>query len=212
MIRIFLADDHPVVRHGIARLLEEHRDLKVVGQASHGRQVLQAEGKDGWDLLLLDLSLPRVNGLEVLRRMRVEAPNVRVIILSALPEAHYGPRVLEEGAAAFLSKSAAPVDIIRTIRAVARGDYVATAPTAAQPADGREKAPHERLSAREYQVFMLIVEGRSSSEIAAELNIVPSTVSNHLAKVKERLGASSIADIVTYAHRVGLATAAPNAS
>lgn len=205
MIRIFLADDHPVVRHGMKRLLEEAGDMRVIGQAAHGRAVLQAEKQDEWDILLLDLSLPRVNGLEVLRRLHAERPSLKVIILSALPEAHYAPQALREGAAAFLSKAASPLELIRTIRAVARGEPVPSNVPAA-PTDDGDKAPHERLSAREYQVFMLIVDGRSSSEIAAELNIVASTVSNHLARVKERLGCSSVAEIVSYAHRVGLAS------
>jgi DNA-binding NarL/FixJ family response regulator len=107
-----------------------------------------------------------------------------------------------------VSKSASPVELIRTIRAVHRGEYKVPTAISERVSGAKDGAPHERLTAREYQVFMLVVEGKTGSEIAAELDIVQSTVSNHLARVKERLGASSIADIISYAHRVGLATTA----
>ncbi|MBT9557388.1 MAG: response regulator transcription factor [Myxococcales bacterium] len=208
MIRIFLADDHPVVRHGMRRIIEEQSDMRVVGEATNGRQVLQAEGQSSWDVLLLDLSLPRVNGVEVLRRLREESPTFQVIVVSALPEEHHAARVIAEGAAAFVSKNASPVELIRTIRAVYRGEYKVPLAVTERILGDKDGAPHERLTAREYQVFMLVVEGKTGSEIAAELDIVQSTVSNHLSRVKERLGATSIADIISYAHRVGLATTA----
>ena len=108
MIRIFIADDHAIVRHGLRQLIDAQIDMRVVGEAQDGRQVLLAAGKESWDLLLLDLSLPRVNGLEVLRRLHAELPALRIVALSMYPEEQYGSRVLHEGAAAYVSKQQPP--------------------------------------------------------------------------------------------------------
>ena len=203
-IRVFLADDHALVRVGLRQLLEREPDIAVVGEADDGRRVLLAEGKDRWDVLVLDVSLPKVGGIEVLRRLRAEHPRLKVVMLSMYPEDQYAERMLAQGAAAYLSKDRPPAQIVRAIRAVAAGrDWSGTALqlVSAEP-DGRP--PHARLSAREYQVFTLLFQGSTVTEIAAELDLRTSTVSNHVAHIKDKLGAHSIADIVGYAHRAGL--------
>ncbi len=201
-VRVFLADDHGVVRVGLRKLIEAEPDLTVVGEAENGRQVLVADGKDAWDVVVLDLSLPRVGGIEVLRRLRAEHPRVRIVVLSMYPEDEYAPRLLGEGAAAYLSKDRPPEEVLAAIRAVHAGRSFPTGPAARAADDG--KRAHARLSAREYQVFTLLFQGRTVSEIAAELDLRVSTVSNHVAHVKEKLGARTVADIVAYAHRAGL--------
>lgn len=214
MIRIFLADDHAIVRHGLRRLIEDQPDMQVLGEASDGRQVLLAEGKDAWDILVLDLSLPRVSGIEVLRRLRTEAPRLRIVILSMYPETQYALRMLREGAAAYLSKSHDPSEMLDALRTVASGKtYVRPALAAEMKLEAGNRSegdlpPHQNLSAREYQIFTLIFQGRTVTEIAAELDISQSTVSNHVARIREKLGARSIAEIVNYAHRAGLVGAA----
>lgn len=208
MIRIFLADDHPIVRQGLRKLLEQQPDLQVVGEASDGRQVLLAEGRASWDVLVLDLSLPRVSGTEVLRRLRQELPRLHIVVLSMYPEDQYGPRMIDEGAAAYLSKELPPEELLKAVRTVAAGGTYRSPGVAEPLRPGRHgeaaKLPHRNLSAREHQVFTLLFQGRTVSEIAAELDLSVSTVSNHVAKIKEKLGARSVVEIVTYAHRVGL--------
>ncbi len=207
MIRIFIADDHAIVRHGLRQLIDAQIDMRVVGEARDGRQVLLAEGKEDWDLLLLDLSLPKVNGLEVLRRLHQELPALRIVALSMYPEEQYAARVLHEGACAYVSKQQPPEELLSALRTVLRGGkYVSS--TAAErinePAGHAALSPHEKLSAREYQIFTLILQNRTPSEIAAELNLSLSTVSNHLAHVKDKLGVRTLGEIISYGHRTGL--------
>ncbi|MBK8256963.1 MAG: response regulator transcription factor [Polyangiaceae bacterium] len=208
MIRIFIADDHPIVRKGIRDLIEQDPELCIVGEASDGRATLNAPGRENWDLLILDLSLPKVSGTEVLRRLREELPNLRIVILSMYPEDQYGLRLVQLGASAYLSKELDPVELLRAIRVVAAGGTYLTRNIAEQMRRGSsappESPPHASLSAREHQVFTLLFQGRGVSDIAAELNLSVSTVSNHVAKVKEKLNAKTIGEIVAYAHRAGL--------
>lgn len=208
MIRVFLADDHAVVLAGLRQLISATDDMRVVGTASDGRQVLlEAEAGGEWDVLVLDLSLPRVSGMEVLRRLRSLRPSLPIVILSMYPEDQYAIRLMREGASAYLSKERPPEDLLAAVRRVAAGGTYLTASQAAQIVSARQEAerpPHARLSAREHQVFVLIINGRVVSEIAAELNLSLSTVSTHLARIREKLGVRSVADIVSYAHRAGL--------
>lgn len=207
MIRVFLADDHAIVRHGLRKLIEQEGDMQVVGEAADGRAVLLAPGKESWDLLVLDLSLPKVGGVEVLRRLRAELPRLRVIVLSMYPEEQYGLRLVKEGAAAYLSKEMDSAALIRAMRLVAAGGTYLSEGLAQQmrtSGPSSAAAPHTSLTAREHQVFTLVFQGRTVSDIAAELDLSVSTVSNHVARIKEKLGARSIADIVSYAHRAGL--------
>lgn len=200
MISVFIADDHAFVRVGIRQVLETAGGIQVVGEASNGRQVLQAARDAAWDVLLLDLSLPGVNGSEVLHRVRALRPQLPVIILSMYPEAHHAPALLAAGAAAYISKDRPAADLVDAIRRVAAAEP--PAPPAALP-----DAPHLSLTAREHQVFLLLVQGLLVAEIAAELDLHSSTVSNHAAHVRAKLGARTLADIIHYAHRHGLVPA-----
>lgn len=208
MIRVFLADDHAVVRAGLERVIAATPDMAVVGTAADGRQVLlAAEQGAAWDVLILDLSLPRVSGMEVLRRLRALRSSLPILILSMYPEDQYAMRLMREGASAYLSKEQPIEELLNAIRRLASGGTYLTATQTAQlvkgPEEG-ERPAHARLSAREHQVFVLIINGRTVSEIAAELNLGASTVSTHLARIKDKLGARSVADVVSYAHRAGL--------
>lgn len=201
MISVFIADDHAVVRAGIRQVLEAAGDMVVAGEASNGRQVVEAAVGATWDVLLLDLSLPRINGPEVLRRVRQINPTMPVVVLSMYPEAHYGPSLIAAGAFAYVSKERPTGELVEVIRAAAGGKprrYVKRR----NPSDA--SAPHDTLTAREHQIFMLLVQGSAVTEIAAELDLSSSTVSNHFAKIREKLSARTLADIIHYAHRHGL--------
>lgn len=203
MIRVFIADDHPVVRNGLRTMLRGAQGLRYVGEASDGRQVLEALERVEADVLILDLSLPRVSGLEVLRRVAREKPKLKILVLSMYAEAQYAGPTRELGAAGYLSKDRSLEDVEHAIRLLAKGEGLPAEMRHEQPLVA-SRPPHELLSAREYQVFFLLLQGRNNADIAAELDLVASTVSNHTTSIKNKLGVHTIAEIVSYAHRMKL--------
>lgn len=204
MIRIILADDHAIVRGGLRKLLAESGDFDVVGEAADGRQALQLalNPRVAWDVLVLDLSLPRVGGIEVLRRVREARPDARVVVLSMYPEEQYATQMARAGAAAYVSKSMAPETLLDALRTVAATGSWRNAAEA--DAGAGDALPHRSLSSRELQVFNLIIEGHAVTDIAAQLDLHASTVSTHMRAIKTKLDAPTVADIVRYAHRVGI--------
>jgi two-component system invasion response regulator UvrY len=208
MIRVFLADDHAIVRDGLRRLLIETPGMEVAGESATGRGVLDQLGRGVLcDVLVLDLSLEDMGGVEVLRQVRERAPKLPVIVLSMYPEAQYAVRILRMGAAAYLSKGRSSQELVEAIRTVAQGRRYVTAEAAdalvtAGAATGGPA--HERLSEREHQVFLLVAEGLSPGDIAAQLNLAPSTVSSHLIHIREKLGMRTNGEVVQYAFRAGL--------
>jgi DNA-binding NarL/FixJ family response regulator len=198
MTRVFIADDHAIMRCGIKQVLRDLGGFDVVGEADDGRAVLSAPDIDRWDVLVLDLSLPKVTGPEVLRRIKARRPELPIVVLSMYPEDQYSRRLLAAGAAAYLSKERPPADLVAAVRAAARGER--------QPAAEAATAPHASLTKREHQILMLLVEGHAVADIAAELDVHSCTVSNHLAKIRQKLGVGSVADIVRYALSAGLAS------
>jgi two-component system, NarL family, invasion response regulator UvrY len=209
VIRVLLADDHEIVLAGIARLIAESGDLEVAGTATDGRRALQMALREGlaWDVLVLDLSLPRVAGAEVLRRVKAERPEARVIVLSMYPEEQYAPHLLESGADAYVSKASPPDRLLEAIRTVAGGARWTSPTLSKRLQEMRSDAstlPHRRFTSREHQVFTLIIEGLRVTDIAAQLDLTTGTVSNYVTAIKGKLDAQSLADILKYAHRVGL--------
>jgi DNA-binding NarL/FixJ family response regulator len=204
MIRVYIAEDHAIVRRGLRQILESSGAFEVVGEATTGREVLNATNKETWDVLLLDLSMPFVSGGEVLKRVLAERPTLAVVILSMYPADQYAERLLTDGARAYLSKDCSPEDVIAAVERAVRGDaYIVPSQDPRHRTRSSER-PHLTLTSREHQVFTLIVQGESVTEIAAELNLHVSTVSNHLTTIKNKLGVRSVADIVHYAHRIKL--------
>jgi DNA-binding NarL/FixJ family response regulator len=197
-LRVFLVDDHDVVRAGLRALLSAEPDLEVVGESGDGGAALRSHELRSADVLVLDLSLPRIDGTEVLRRVHRVQPELPVVVLSMYPEEPFASRAIAAGAAAYVHKSAPSSALIEAIRTAARG----TPQPVRAPAPAA--LPHEKLTPREFQVFVLLIRGRSVSEIAAELDLTMPTVSTHLGRVREKLGARTNGDVVAYAHRAGL--------
>lgn len=207
MIRVFIADDHAIVRHGLRELISSTADMKVVGEATDGRQLLNLAPDLDCDVVILDLSLPKVNGPEVLKRLKQVRPTLAILVLTMYPEDQYAVALLRSGASAYLCKDRPSTELLEAIRRVAAGGTYFTETIAqrflASNTD-ENRPPHAALTAREHQVFTLVIQGRTGAEIAAELDLTAGTVSNHVAKIKEKLGAHSLAEIVRYAYRAGL--------
>ncbi len=203
MIRVMLADDHPIFREGLAALIEAADDMTVVATVDDGLRALRVAEEVAWDVAVLDVSMPKLSGIEVLRRLVKSFPERQVVMLSQFPESQFAARLTREGAAAYVPKSARPQLLLEAIREAAAGRRPAAAGTLAGEV-ATPAAPHETLTPREHQVFTLIASGRGVMEVAAELDLAQSTVSNHLANVKDKLGVSTVGEIVAYAHRVGL--------
>lgn len=208
MIRVLIVDDHPIFRRGLASLLAGADGITVVAEADDGIGALRIAQEVPWDVALLDVSMPTLNGIEVLRRLSKSFPTRRIVMLSQFPIDQFAARVRREGAAGYISKSDPPELLLEAVRRVAAGLPI-SAETDARPGDrapADARMPHERLTPREHQVFTLVARGRSVTEVAAELNVAVSTVSNHVMNIKEKLGTSTLGAIVAYAHRVGLIT------
>ena len=207
MIRVFVVDDHAVVREGIKRIVQSAPDMMLMGEAGEGGEVLARAESEVWDVLLLDLSLPDRSGLDVLTRMKALRPQTKVVVLTMHAEDQYAVRVLRAGADGYLTKGRSSQELLDAIRAVAtEGKYI-TARLAELLLSGRasgEAAPHEALSDREMEVLLLIGRGMTPSAVADALEVKPSTVSTHLRAIKDKLGAGSLGDLVQYAVRAGL--------
>jgi DNA-binding NarL/FixJ family response regulator len=203
MIRVFVADDHAVVRRGLVQILTETPDMVVAGEASTGREVLQAVRKHDYDVLVLDIAMPEGGGLEVLQQLQTLKPDLRVLILSMYPEKQYAVRALKTGAAGYLTKESVPDELIAAIRKVARGGKYVSQSLAEQLASELrgevEKEPHQTLSDREFQVMILLAAGKSITDVAEELSLSVKTVSTYRTRILEKLNLKSTAEIIRYA-------------
>lgn len=203
MIRVLVADDHPIVREGLKQILSDTSDILVVGEAESGQAVLNSTSKHHYDIVLLDISMPGRDGLEVLRELKQHKPKLPVLILSMYPEEHYAVRVLRGGASGYLTKSSAPDELISAIRKVASGrKYISStlAERLTYELDrDADKPVHEILSDREYQVMFMIATGKSVKEIGEELNLSVKTVSTYRARILAKLNMKNNAEIVLYA-------------
>lgn len=207
-IRVIVADDHTMLRDGLRRVLGDQEDMALVAEAENLERLLACLAETPADVVLLDLSMPGAGGAELLAAVRGAAPGVRVVILTMYPEDQLALHLLGQGASAYLSKTRTPREILTAIRRAAAGEPYLTDTLAEMTGlDGPREStrlPHERLSVREYQVFILTLQGRTPTEIAAELEVGQSTVSTYLAGVRQKLGVTTSLEIVLYGHRVGL--------
>lgn len=208
MIRLFIADDHPVVRAGLRGIVDGEPDFEVVGEAYDGGDMLARIGRTPAEVLLLDVSMPGPGFLEVLRGLRQDHPRVAVLVLSVHPEDQYAVRALRAGAAGYLTKDHSPEELVAAIRKVHRGGKYVSPSLAERLAVGLEigasDSPHEQLSNREYDVLCLLGSGRTVKEIASRLALSPKTVSTYRARVLEKMKLATNADLVRYAAQHGL--------
>ena len=205
MIRVVVADDHQILREGLRQLLQAGGDLAVVGEAADGHAVMEQVRALEFDVLLLDMSMPGKSGIELIHQVKAEKPRLRILVLSMHEEHQYAVRAIRAGASGYLTKESATAQLVAAIRKVAGGGAFISAEVAerlAQEAMPRAEGPrHSTLSDREYQVFRLLVGGRSVSDIAADLHLSAKTVSTHKARLMEKLGVDNNADLVHYAVR-----------
>ena len=203
MIRILIADDHAVVRRGLKDIIAETSDMALVAEADSGTEALRAIATHECDVIVLDIALSDINGLEVLKQIRQTHPNARVLILSVYPEAKYAERAMRSGAAGYLTKDRAPEELLEAIRkAHSGGKYVSEtfAETLATLLSGEaERLPHESLSDREYEAMCLLAKGLALTEIAAQLGLSDKTISSYRARILEKLNLKNTTEIVRYA-------------
>jgi two-component system, NarL family, invasion response regulator UvrY len=202
LIRILVVDDHSIVREGARKIIASTSDLEVADECSDGREALQMILERDYDVILLDIALPSMNGLDVLREVKAKKPNLPVLILSMYPERHYASRVLKEGAAGYVAKESLPAELLIAIRKVARGKkYISQslAEKLAYSLSEDSKLPHECLSNKEYQVFKMIVKGRTTKEIAIEFSLAYSTVSTYRSRIFEKMKMKTTGELIRYA-------------
>lgn len=203
MIRVLIADDHTLFREGLKKIIAGTSDITVAGEASNGNEVLKKIGEQKFDVLVLDIAMPGKDGMEVLKEVRMRQGSLPVLMLSMFPEEQYATRVLRAGAFGYLTKESASDVLITAVRKAAKGErYVS--PSLAERlvsdlSENRQKAPHERLSDREYQIMCLIASGKRMKEIAHHLSLSPTTVSTYRTRIMEKMEMRSNADLVLYA-------------
>ena len=202
MIRILVADDHPIVRKGLKQIIEETSDIIVEDEAGDGYEVLEKIQKNNFDIVLLDISMPGKNGLDVLKQIKTIKSNLHVLILSMHPEEQYAIRVLKAGASGYLTKESAPEELVKAIRKVAnRGKYVSSSLAEKLVFDlsTGNKMAHETLSDREFQVMCMIASGKTVSEVADELSLSVKTVSTYRARILDKMRLKNNAELTRYA-------------
>ncbi|HEV7136236.1 MAG TPA: response regulator transcription factor [Steroidobacteraceae bacterium] len=208
MIRILLVDDHAVVRTGFRLLLQARADIVVAGEAESGEAACQRYVELSPDVVVMDIAMPGMGGIEALRRIRARDPRARVLALSAHDDPMHARRALREGALGFLSKRSAPEALLEAVAAVGSGQRYIDPRVAQRLAlddiDGAESSPVKRLSEREFDVFIRLARGASVQRIADELRLSASTVGTHLYNVKQKLGASNQSELTLIAIRHGL--------
>ena len=208
-IRIFIADDHPIVRQGLRRIVEADPGMVIAGEAENGAALLDALNATAADLVLLDVSMPGGLFLETLRELRAKHPSIRVLALSVSPEDEWAVRALRAGASGYLTKDHSPDQLLEAIRRVYRGGKYVSPTLAEQLAThldggGGQRAPHELLSDREFEVMRRLGSGLTISQIASELDLSAKTVSTYRARILEKMAVATNADLVRYAARYGL--------
>jgi len=210
MIRILVADDHSVVRKGIMQIVEDCPGMEVTGEAATGEAALELVRSHTFDIAILDITMPGRGGLDVLRELKAECANLKVIVLSVSPEEQYAIRSLRDGASAYLTKASPPEELILAIQTVAAGKKYITPSVADRLAsyveDSSQRPLHEFLSDREMQVMVLIGSGKQVSDISKELSLSVKTVSTYRARILLKMGMETNAQLIRYALQHGLAT------
>ena len=205
VIEVLIVDDHAIVRQGLKQIVSETQDIVVTGEAENGAAALRLLREKPFAMVLLDISMPDRNGIDVLKQIRGEFPKLAVIMLTMHGEDEFGVRALKAGASGYLTKQSAPSELVNAIRQVASGHKYINAALAEELArhvsQGGDRPPHENLSDREFQTLCLIASGKSLSQVAAELCLSPKTVSVYRARLLEKLNLKNNAELTHYAIR-----------
>lgn len=208
MIRILIADDHAVVRRGVKQIIGETRDMAVADECGNGQELLDKIGNRNHDLILLDISMPGRNGLEILKQIKCLSPDIPVLILSMHPEEQYAIRALRAGACGYLTKDSAPDELLAAIRKVSRGaKYVSSSLSETLVlalAGNGVKSLHETLSDREYQILCLIASGKTVKGIADDLCLSNKTISTYRSRILQKMSLNNNAEMTSYAIKNGL--------
>lgn len=210
--RVLIADDHAIVRAGVRLLLESQPDIQVVGEAVDGRQAVEMARQLQPDLVLMDVAMPVMNGLEATQRIKEALPQIQVLVLTMHEDERYFFQILQAGASGYVVKGASPADLLSAVRAVARGQAYLYPSVAKQLLDdylkrvesGEEQDSYDGLSDREREVLRLIAEGKTSRAIAEDLVLSVNTVERHRANIMGKLNLHSRAELIKYAIRKGL--------
>ena len=197
MTRIVLADDHKIVRDGLKRILAS-TDLQVAAEAGDGDELLKLIKAADYDIAVVDMSMPGLSGLALIKRLKAERPKLRILVLSMHGESQYAARALKAGASGYLNKDSAAEQLVGALRKVAAGG-VHIGEAAAASLVAAEKSPHEALSDREFEVLRLLVDGLGPTEIGERLHLSVKTVSTHKTRILEKLNLGSTAELVRYA-------------
>jgi two-component system, NarL family, invasion response regulator UvrY len=202
-IRILIADDHPIVRAGFKQVISDTQDITVADEAKNGEEVMNLIRKNDYDIVLLDISMPGKNGLEVLKDLKVEKPKLPVMILSIYPEEQYAVRALRAGASGYMTKASAPNELIVAIRKISQGGKYISSSLAEKLTDylseDISKPLHEKLSDREYQVMLMIASGKTVTNIADQLCLSVKTISTYRSHIIEKMKLKNNAEITLYA-------------
>jgi len=208
VLKILIADDHAIVREGLKQILAETADMVVAGEATNGQEVLELVREKDFDLVLLDLAMPEKDGLDTLKELRLEKPNLPVLVLSIYPEEQYAVRVLKAGAFGYLTKESAPDDLIAAIRKVSqKGKYVSQSlgeKLASYLTADPDQPAHELLSDREYRVMLMIASGKTVTEIAEAIFLSVKTISTYRVRALRKMGMKNNAEFAYYAIKHGL--------
>jgi DNA-binding NarL/FixJ family response regulator len=215
MIKVLIADDHAILRAGLKHILAEYADIEVAGEAANGHEVLaRVQEACDWSVILLDMSMPGKSGIELIKQLKLVVPKLPILILSMHKEDVYAVRALKAGASGYLCKDNADDQLVPALRKVAGGGLYISPTVAEKLAVGvlhghtGDVPAHTRLSDREYQIFQMIANGESISDIANSLNLSVKTVSTHKTHILEKMGCANVAELIRYAIRHELVTGA----
>ena len=209
MIRVLIADDHAIVRGGIRRMLEDHKDIQIVGEGGDGQEAIQKVLETDPDVILLDISMPGMDGLDVTKQLKAIDPKVRILILTMHAEEQYAPRLMKAGAMGYVTKHAVPEDLVKAIHAVHSGRRFIS-PTLAESmawrylGDKADLTPVECLSDRELQVLCLLARGNTNREIAESLHLSVKTIDTYRSHVLGKLNLRNSAELTLFAVQNGL--------
>ncbi len=210
MIRVFIAEDHAMMREGIRKIIDAYPGMETIGEAADGVETIERLGKMACDLLLMDMTMPRIGGVDLIRRVKQLFPKLPILVMSMHDAGTIVAAAIKAGANGYITKNAEPARFSTIIRSVAAGgEYIE--PHIAKRAfieGGSEQQPHETLTERENQIMCMIVNGKSTKQIGEELYLSPKTVSTHKMRILEKLNIENVADLIRYALKHHLSNSA----